>query len=124
MAILYILVVFFVTCLLLCLPLFPFWKVWIRVRDHHQDLWNAKGPFPPQAFLRNPDLLRSFLDIVSLAEHDEILKDKDPELIKWCRVSLEVWRMLPRSFMAQLGTFILFLYFVGFLSSLVMDIFR
>lgn len=124
MAVVYIFVVFLVTCFLLCLPLFPFWKVWKRIKDHHPDLWDSKGPFTPRAMLADTYLMRSFFDIITLADRDEVLVARDPELIKWTRVAREVWKVMPRSFGAQIFTFILFLYFVGFFTSLIMDIFR
>lgn len=123
MAIFYIVVAGLVMILLLALPLFPFCKVWKRLKTHHPGLWASKGPFDPVSLMAHPNLVRGFLDIVALADKDETLLNSDPELIKWCRVSREVWKMMPRSFLAQIGYALVFLYFVGFFTSAIVGAF-
>jgi hypothetical protein len=118
----YIFVVFLVTSLLLALPLFPFWKTWKRVKDHHPDLWASKGPFDFMNLITHSELVRSFMDIVALADRDEELVKRDPELIKWTRLSREVWKMAPRSFGMQILYFFIFLYFTWFLTSLILGV--
>lgn len=122
MNIVYIFVVFLVTSLLLAPPLFPFWKVWHRVKYHHPDLWAAKGPFTVMDFVTGTGVLRSFLDIVALADKDEELQRRDPELVKWARLAREVWKMMPRSFLWQIGYVLIFLYFVAFFTGLIMGL--
>lgn len=114
MGLLYIVVASLVMILLGALPLFPFWKVWSRVKSHHLDLWMSKGPFDVWNMMAHPDVVRGFLDIVALADKDETLVAADPYLIKWTRFAREVWRMMPRSFLGQIGWALVFLYFVGF----------
>ena len=123
MGIVYIVVAIFVISLLAAIPLFPFWKVWARLKSHHGDLWMAKGPFDLWNMTAHPDVVRSFLDIVALADKDEILKERDPELIKWTRMSREIWRMAPTSFLGQIGYTLIFIYFVFFFTTSIMSIF-
>ncbi|MEZ0224370.1 MAG: hypothetical protein ACAH83_07455 [Alphaproteobacteria bacterium] len=120
----YIFVVFLVTSLLLSLPLFPFWKTWKRVKDKHPDLWASKGPFDFMTLITHSEVVRSFMDIVALADRDEELVKRDPELIKWTRVSREVWKMAPRSFGMQILYFFIFLYFVAFFTHMILGIFQ
>ena len=109
MGIVYIVVAILVISLLSAIPLFPFWKVWKRLKDYHPDLWAAKGPFDLWNLTSHPELVRGFLDIVALADKDEVLMQRDPQLIKWTRLAREVWRMAPKTFLAQLGYFFIFL---------------
>lgn len=117
LTILYIFVAACVMTLFIGLPLFPFWKVWKRLKTHHLDLWMAKGPFDLWNLTSHPELVRGFLDIVALADQDETLRNNDPYLVKWTKISREVWKMMPRSFMGQLGVALVFLYFVWFFTS-------
>lgn len=117
LTILYIFVAACVMTLFIALPLLPFWKVWKRLKTHHLDLWMAKGPFDLWNLTSHPELVRGFLDIVALADQDETLRNADPYLIKWTKISREVWKMMPRSFMGQLGMALVFLYFVWFFTS-------
>jgi hypothetical protein len=120
--IVYLFVVFLVTSLLLALPLFPFCKTWIRVKRYHPDLWNSKGPFDIMTLVTHSEVVRGFMDIVALADRDEELMKRDPELIKWTRLSREVWKMAPRSFGKQILYFFIFLYFVFFFTQMIMGI--
>lgn len=120
-SLIYMIVTMAVICLLLALPLFPFWKVWKRLKSHHPDLWAGKGPFDVLTMISGTGAVGEFLEIVALAEKDEELIKRDPELIKWTRFSREVLRMLPRSFMAQIGYALIFMYFVIFFSGAVMS---
>lgn len=117
LTILYIFVAACVMTLFIGLPLFPFWKVWKRLKTHHLDLWMAKGPFDLWNLTSHPELVRGFLDIVALADQDETLRNNDPYLVKWTKIAREVWKMMPRSFMSQLGVALVFLYFVWFFTS-------
>ncbi|MDI1228528.1 MAG: hypothetical protein PSY14_12670 [bacterium] len=117
LTILYIFVAACVMTLFMGLPLFPFWKVWQRLKTHHWDLWMAKGPFDIWNLTSHPELVRGFLDIVALADKDETLIKSDPYLVKWTKIAREVWKMMPRSFMGQLGVALVFLYFVWFFTS-------
>ena len=116
----YIFVVLLVTSLLLSLPLFPFCKTWLRLKKYHQDLWDAKGPFDIMTMVTHSESVRGFMDILALADRDEELIKRDPELVKWCKLSREVWKLAPRGFMGQIGYFFVFLYFAWFLTSLIM----
>lgn len=120
--IVYIFVVLLVTSLLLSLPLFPFCKTWLRLKRYHADLWNSKGPFDFFNLITHSEVVRSFMDIVALADRDEELIKRDPELIKWTKLSREVWKMAPRSFGMQILYFFIFLYFVFFFSQVLMGI--
>ncbi len=122
-ALLYIVIMFFVTGLLIWLPVFPFWKVWKRLKTHHPDLWAAKGPFDIRTMTAHPETFSGFLEIINLAEKDETLVKKDPELVKWARGAREILKMAPNGFMGQVGYFIVFLWFVLLFSSLLMDVF-
>lgn len=120
--IVYILVVLLVISLLMAPAFFPFWKTWKRIKNHHPDLWASKGPFDFMNLITNSGVVRSFMDIVALADRDEELVKRDPELIKWTRLSREVWKMAPRSFGSQVLYFFIFLYFVFFFTQLLMGI--
>ncbi len=120
----YILVVICVICLLLAIPLYPFWKVRARLKSHHPDIWAAKGPFDMLTLMAHGSAVREFLEIITLAEKDEELKKRDPELVKWAGLGREIMRMLPRSFLGQLGYVLVFMYFVWFLTTLIMSILK
>jgi hypothetical protein len=118
--ILYLFVVFLVITLLLGLPLFPFCKVWSRVKNYHPDLWLSKGPFGVMDFMSGTGAIRNFITFLDEAAHDEGLKAKDPTLVKWARFSHELIKMLPKSFLGQIGVAVLFVYFMWCLTSGVM----
>ena len=124
LSILYIFIVLFVTGLFTYLLLFPFCKVWKRLKYHHPDIWASKGPFDIRNMAAYPTLVTSFMEVISLADRDETLVKKDPELIKWTRMSREIWKMMPTTFIGQVGYFICFMWFILLFSSLIMDIFR
>ncbi|HYD18026.1 MAG TPA: hypothetical protein VEF76_06080 [Patescibacteria group bacterium] len=117
MGLLYIVVAALVMCLLLAVPVFPFWKVWKRLKANHPDLWTAKGPFEVRDMAAHPERIRGFLDIVALADKDETLMSRDPELIKWTRFAREVWRMTPRALLGRIGYLLVLVYFVVFFTS-------
>jgi hypothetical protein len=48
---------------------------------------------------------------------------RDPELIKWARLCREVWKMAPRSFVMQIIYFLVFFYFVGITTHVIMGAF-
>lgn len=122
MGILYIVITILVMVLLVALPIFPFCKVWQRLKSHHQDLWVSKGPFGIFDLMSHPEYVRGFLDIIALADKDETLMKDDPELVKWCRVSREVWKMMPKTFIGQIGLGLIFLYFSWFFSNAIVGI--
>lgn len=124
MSILYIVVVAFVTALLLSLPLFPFWKVWKRLQTHHQDIWAAAGPFDVFSMVRSPGLISIFTNVLVRIENDKDRHAKDPDLAKWTHVCIELMRLMPRSFVSQVVCFLIFFYFTGALSKLLMSPFR
>jgi len=124
MPVVYLVTVFFVIALLLSLPLFPFWKVWDRLKNHYPDIWNAKGPFDISSLLTAPALLNDFLGIIEAATTDEAMKKSDPELVKWCNMAQGIRAMGPKSFPAQVGYFLIFMYFTGFLTTLILTPFR
>lgn len=124
MSAVYLVTVVFVIALLLSIPLFPFWKVWGRLKTHHPDVWSAKGPFDISSLLTAPALLDDFLGIIEAATNDDPLKKRDPELVKWCNMAQGIRAMGPKSFPAQVGYFLIFLYFTGFLTTLLMSPFK
>jgi hypothetical protein len=123
MAVVYIVTVLLVTALLLSIPLFPFWKVWTRLKAY-PDIWNAKGPFDLMSLLGTPALAGDFIDVLIEIKKDEHLKRRDPYLVKWAAMAVEIYLMLPRSFVAQVGWFILFMYFTGVLTSVLLSPFK
>lgn len=120
----YIFVTLFVTFFLIYLTLFPFCKVWKRLKHYHPGIWAAKGPFDIRTMAAHPNSISSFLEIIALADRDETLLKKDPELIKWCRFAREVWKMVPRSFVGQVIAFIGFVWFDLLFIHLIMGLFR
>jgi hypothetical protein len=124
MSILYIVVVPFVIALLLSIPLYPFWKVWKRLQTHHQDIWMAAGPFDVFSMVRSPALAGIFTDVLVRIENDKDRHAKDPDLAKWTHVCIELIRMAPRTFIAQITCFLVFFYFTGVFSKLLMSPFN
>ncbi|MFH1158345.1 MAG: hypothetical protein V1721_05615 [Pseudomonadota bacterium] len=124
MSVVYIGTVFLVIVLLLSLPLFPFWKVWERLKTHHQDIWNARGPFDLLSLVAMPACLGSFLEVMDMAEKDEALKRHDPYLVKWCAMAREVRELIPQSFPGQVCYFLIFFCFTGILTAVFLSPFR
>lgn len=108
MIIVYIVVAAFVMVLLLSIPLFPFWKVWQRMKSHHPDIWKSAGPFEPQDMIRSPGLIDIFLQVVIKMEHDKALRERDPLIVKWAGVAMEVVRLLPRTTFSRIIGVIIF----------------
>jgi len=71
-----------------------------------------------------PGILGAFLEVVDKVAGDEAMKKRDPDLVKWCIMVQGVRSMAPRSFPAQVGYFFIFLYFTGFLTSVLLSPFR
>ena len=120
MVVVYIVTTVFVMVLLLSIPLFPFWKVWERMKTHHPDIWQSAGPFEPGDMIASPGLLGIFLQVIVRMENDKALFERDPVIVKWVRISMEIVRMLPRTLMSQAGYFALFLYFTEVLVKLLL----
>ncbi len=114
--------VFLVIVLLLSIPLSPFWKVWKRLKTHHPEIWNVSGPFDFLSLMATPRCLDSFLEVISMVESDEEIKQSDPYLVKWCVMAQEVWDLVPKSFLGQLFYFILFFCFTGILTSVLLKV--
>lgn len=121
--IIHIFVYFFVGCLLLTPLALPFWKVWKRLKTHHPDIWHAKGPFDPVTMMAHGYVIKNFFEIIALGEHDEALKERDPELVKWTHVSREMIRLMPRGMGGQIVAVIIFLTLLYALSAEIMGIF-
>jgi hypothetical protein len=119
MAIVYIVVAFFVTVLLLSIPLFPFCKVVGRIKSHHPKLWQSRGPFTLRVMTADGNVVRTLFDIIQTADAEGSDTAKDLTLVKWARLSRDVWAMAPRGFVAQVCYFFIFLFFVGFLTSVI-----
>ena len=124
MPVVYIVVAVFVIALLLSIPLFPFWKVWSRIKSHHQNIWLSAGPFEVMSMIASPGLAGIFIDVLIRMETDKELQARDPVLGKWVRMSMELLRMMPKTFLSQLGYFLLFLYFTEALTTLLTTPFR
>lgn len=120
MDIVYIVILLLVTGLLLGIPFFPFWKVWRRLATHHPKRWAESGPFDLRTMMAHPSVISAFMDIVRTYETDPAVKKRDPVLVKWARWSREVLHMAPRSFLAQIGYALVFIYFVSFFTSRIM----
>ena len=120
MFIVYIVVVAFVIALLLSIPLFPFWKVWHRIKTHHPDIWRSAGPFDLASLVASPGLIGIFINVLIRMENDKELQRRDPVIGLWCRVSMEIVRMMPRTIVAQIGCFLVFLYFTDLLTTLLL----
>lgn len=113
MVIVYIVVAAFVMVLLLSIPLFPFWKVWRRIKTHHPAIWTSAGPFEPRDMISSPGLIGIFLQVIIRMEADKALLSADPVIAKWCHLAMDVVRHVPRTWAARLGYFIIFLYFTA-----------
>ena len=120
MIVVYIVTTVFVMVLLLSIPLFPFWKVWGRMKTHHPEIWQSAGPFEPNDMIASPGLLGIFLQVVVRMENDKALLERDPVIIKWVRVSMEVVRMVPRTLVSRVCCFAIFLYFTAELVKLLL----
>jgi hypothetical protein len=110
MFIVYIAVAVFVMTLLLAIPLFPFWKVWARLKTQHPDIWQSAGPFQPADMLRSHGLISIFIQVVIRISTDTALQQRDPLLVKWSRMSVEVMRLMPRTLASQAAYVIIFVY--------------
>jgi hypothetical protein len=106
----YLVIGIFVTALLLCAPLFPFWKVWARIRSHHPDIWRSAGPFDLGTLAASPGMINIFLSVVMKMNTDKALLAQDPELARWVRVSVEMLRLVPRSLQARIVFGLIFAY--------------
>jgi hypothetical protein len=120
MIIVYIVVTAFVMVLLLSVPLFPFWKVWQRMKSHHPDIWQSAGPFEPQDMIKSPGLAGIFVQVIIRMVNDKALLDRDPVIVKWCRVAMEVVHMMPRTWPSRITYLIVFLYFTSALTKLLL----
>lgn len=119
MGIVYLLVVFFVTCLLLSPLMYPYYKVWKNLKDNHPDVWAAKGPFDVRAMLADGRLVQDFLNLLN----DGALAEKDPALGAWMRRARDLGGLWPKSFWGQIAAVLVFLYFVSFFTSLILGLF-
>ena len=120
MGVLYVLCGFFVISCMMALPLYPFIKVWKRLRKNHRDLWNGMGPFEIMDLITTGRAQKNFFRIIHLAQEQEQLQERDPELIKWTRVCTEMIKALPRSFGKQVFVAIILLFIASsFTSGLV-----
>ena len=124
MSITYISTVFLVIALLLSIPLLPFWKIWKRLKTHHPEIWNVKGPFDPLSLMATPMCFDNFLKAIDAVESDKEFKQRDPYLVKWCVVAREVRGLIPKSFLGQVCYFLIFFCFTGILTSAFLDMFR
>jgi hypothetical protein len=109
MIVVYIVVAAFVMVLLLSIPLFPFWKVWQRMKTHHPDIWQSAGPFEPRDMIASPGLAGIFLQVVIKMVNDKALLERDPEIVKWCRGAMVIVDMVPRTWPARIGYSVIFL---------------
>lgn len=122
MDIVYIVILLLVTALLLSIPLFPFWKVWRRLKSHHPKRWAEQGPFDLHSMMAHPAIISTLMDIIKTYETDPAIKKRDPVLIKWTKWAREVLEMVPKSFLTQIGYALVFIYFVSFFTSTIMSI--
>lgn len=116
----YIVILLLVSGLLLSIPLFPFWKVWRRLKTHHPKRWAEKGPFDLRNMMAHPSVFAAFLEIVKTYATDPQVGKRDPVLAQWTKWAQEVLHMAPRSFLAQIGYTFVFIYFVSFFTSMIM----
>jgi hypothetical protein len=117
----YIVVALFVTALFLAAAVFPFWKVRARMKSHHPDLWAAKGPFDWEDFKNSPAAtFADFMTVVSLADRDEILLQRDKAFIRWTRLAREIYKIFPVTLKDYFVYFILFAGFVLLVTHLLM----
>lgn len=123
MSVLYIVVVFFVIVLLLSAPVYPFWKVCKRIRESHPGIWADQGPFTLVNMTSHPEVFKNLLTLIKTADTNPQFKGTDPELVRWSRTAHEIVKMAPKSFLAQVGYFVAFIYFVGFFTSIIFKVF-
>lgn len=119
---LYLLVVLFVTSLLLALPLFPFWKFCSRLKSHHPAAWASQGPFDLRTVLATSGAFANLVAVVRAAALSLDAAGNDPVLLKWARLAAGVWKLSPRSFLAQVGYTLVLLYFIFIFSAGVMAV--
>lgn len=126
MSVVYIVIVFLVTVLLLAIPLFPFWKVASVARKRHPALWMEYGPADIRTFLAYPGMLLELPRQVAKASKDKsgenpahVAIRRDSELIKWTRMALEVRKIAPKSFIGQIGAVIVFLWFLILFTNMI-----
>lgn len=120
MGLLYAVCAFIVVALMAALPLLPFVKVWLRLKNHHRDLWNGMGPFGVMDLVTSGGAQYNFLRIIKKAHLQEKLVERDPELIKWTNVCNELIKAFPKTFMRQIILFfILFFIASSFTAGLV-----
>lgn len=122
--IIHIFIAVLVACLILTPFLLPFCKVWQRLRTHHRDIWESKGPFDPVTMMAHGYVVKNFFEIVKTAEKNEELAARDPELVKWTRVAREMTKILPGGMMGQVGAIILVFIMVYAISGAIMEIFN
>ncbi len=122
MGIVYILVVFFVTVLLVGPALYPFWKVTKLLKERHEDVWLSQGPFDFKTMIIY-STTGNLIKFIKTAHEIPAVK-ADKELVRWIRTCRDILKMLPRSFIAQIGYAMVFLYFVGFLTYLILGVFK
>ena len=120
MGLLYVFCGFVVISCMLALPIYPFFKVWKRLRDHNRDLWNGMGPFGLLDLITTERVQRNFIRIINIAKDQEELQERDPELIKWTNVCREFLKALPKGFVKQILVGIVLLFIASsFTSGLV-----
>lgn len=122
MFVVYIVVLACVMVLLLSALLFPFWKVWARLKNNHPDIWAAAGPFRLRDMLGSPGLLQIFFKVLTKINTDTDLKQRDPELARWSVASVEMVRVMPRSFGPQAVLALLFLYLAHRIASALLGL--
>jgi hypothetical protein len=120
MIVAYIVAAVFVTALLLSILLTPFWKTGQRIKTHHPDIWRSAGPFDPASLIASPGLIGIFINVLIRMENDKELLGRDPTLGKWCRFSMELLRLLPRTLPSRVGTCIIFIYLINKLTGLLL----
>jgi hypothetical protein len=93
------------------------------LKAHHPDIWEEKGPFDIRTMTSYGTVFSSFIGFISTAGQDESLKAKDAELVSWCNGAREVIRMMPKSFLGQVGYVMIFIYFVFFFTTALLGLF-
>ena len=76
------------------------------------------------SMIASPGLAGIFIDVLIRMENDKELQARDPYLGRWVRTAMEVLRMMPRTFLSQIGYFLIFLYFTEVLTKLLTMPFR
>ncbi|MCK4946617.1 MAG: hypothetical protein KAS59_10200, partial [Alphaproteobacteria bacterium] len=82
-----------------------------------------KGPFDIMSLIATPRCLVSFLNFIDIAKNDEVLKQRDPYLVKWCVMAQEIRSLIPKSFLGQFCYFFVFFCFTGILTSVFLNSF-